>query len=57
MEAISAAGLTLNPDKCTFASNKIHFQGMIFSADGMQPDPEKADALNFFSDKDDLISL
>ena len=25
MEAISAAGLTLNPDKCTFASNKIHF--------------------------------
>ena len=60
MEAISTAGLTLNPNKCTFARKKIHFWGMIFSADGMQLDPSKVDALNFISaptNKDDLISF
>ena len=58
MEAISAAHLTLNPDKCTFPSNKIHLWGMILSADGMQPDPAKVDALNFISaPTNDFISL
>lgn len=35
MEAISAAGLTLNTNNCTFARNKTHFSSMIFSADGI----------------------
>ena len=60
MEAIRAADLTLNTDKCTFASNKIRFWGMIFSADEMQQDPANVDALNFISpptNKDDLVSF
>ena len=60
IEAISTAGLTLNPNKCTFARKKIQFWGMIFSADGIQPDPSKVDALNFISaptNRDDLISF
>ena len=40
-EAISNPGLTLNPEKCKFGSKGIKFWGMIFSADGMRPDPGK----------------
>ena len=60
MEAISNTGLTLNPEKCKFGSKEIKFWGMIFSADGMQPDPDKMDALYFITaptNKDDLISF
>lgn len=60
MKAISEAGLTLNPKKCTFASSEIHFWGMIFSAEGMRPDPAKVDALNFITpptNKENLISF
>ena len=45
MEAISAAGLTLNSDTHAIASNKIHSWGLILSVHGMQPDPIKVDAL------------
>ena len=41
MEAISNAGLTLNTEKCKFGSKEVKFWGTIFSADGMQPDPDK----------------
>ena len=60
METITAAGLTMNPDKCTIASNKIHIWCMIFSSDGMQPNSTKVDALNFISaptNKDDFNSF
>ena len=60
MESISASGLTLNQEKCIFASDEIHFWGMIFSSDGMRPDPEKVEALNFITaptNKDELISF
>ena len=60
MEGINVADLSLNPDQCTFAGNKIHFWGMIFTTDGMQPDPVKVDALDFISaptNKDELISF
>ena len=59
-EATSNARLTLNPEKCKFGSKEIKFWGMIFSADRMQPDPAKIDALNFITaptNNDDLISF
>ena len=34
-------GLTANLEKCKFGLDKINFFGMIFSADGMSPDPVK----------------
>ena len=58
MQAISNAGLTLNPGKYKFGYKEIKFWGMIFSADGMGPDPDKIGALNFITaptNKDDLI--
>ena len=58
MQAISNAGLTLNPGKYKFGYKEIKFRGMIFSADGMGPDPDKIGALNFITaptNKDDLI--
>ena len=57
MEVVSEAGLTLNPEKCSFANKEINFWGMIFSTDGMRPDPAKADVLHFITaptNKDDL---
>ena len=45
LEAASNAGLTFNPSKCSYGVAEIKFWGMIFSADGVRPDPEKVDAL------------
>ena len=39
------SGLNLNPDKCRIKEDKIKFFGIIFSADGIQPDPKKVSAL------------
>ena len=60
MEAISKAGLTLNPTKCTFLQKEIRFWGMIFGAFGVKPDPEKVDDLKYLTppeSKTDLISF
>jgi hypothetical protein len=46
LEALSKSGLTLNPSKCSYGVKEIKFWGMIFSADGVRPDPEKVDALD-----------
>ena len=59
MEVVSEVGFTLNPEKCSFTNKEINFWGMIFSADGMRPDPVKVDALDFITartNKDDLLS-
>ena len=60
IEVVSKAGLTLIPEKYSFANKKINFWGMIFSADGMRPDPAKVDALDFIAaptNKCDLYSF
>ena len=60
MEVVNEAGLTLNPEKCSFAKKEINFWGMIFSTDGMRPDPAKVDALDFITaptNKDNLLSF
>ena len=60
METISNSGLTLEPEKRKFGLKEIKFWGMVCSGDGMQPDPDKTDALNFITaptNKDNLISF
>ena len=37
--------LTLNKEKCQFYMPRIEFFGMVFSADGMSPDPAKVEAI------------
>lgn len=60
MEALAKAGLTLNPPKCVFGKKEISFWGMIFSAEGTRPDPEKVEALEYITaptTKEELISF
>ena len=60
MEAVSNAGLTLNPEKCVFGKSEIKFWGLIISSEGVKPDPEKVEALKYITppaNKDELISF
>ena len=60
MATISRSGLTLNPSKCRFLQREINFWGMIFSEQGVRPDPEKVDDLQYLTppaDKAELISF
>ena len=45
MEVIPNANLTLNPEECIFGKSEIKFLGMLFTAEGVKPDPEKFKAL------------
>ena len=59
MQAISRVRLTLNSAKCQFGKNEISFSGMIYSKDGVHPDPEKVEALEHLqapTNKQELIS-
>ena len=58
LEATSKAGLTLQPDKCQFGRKEIRFWGMKINSEGVQPDPDKVDALNHLEspkNKEELI--
>ena len=45
MNRWASTGLRLNPDKYRIKQKKIKFYGVICSADGIQPDPDKVSAL------------
>ena len=45
MRILEASGLTLNGEKCLFAKSEIPFWGLIVSADGIRPNPDKVEAL------------
>jgi hypothetical protein len=45
-ERLREKELTLNKSKCVFEAKKISFFGLIFSEDGISPDPEKVKALH-----------
>ena len=34
-------GLKLNPKKCDFLQNELHFFGQVFSKEGIRPDPKR----------------
>ena len=60
MQAISDAGVTLNPSKCVIGAKEIEFWGMLISANGIRPNPAKVDALNHITppnSKEELISF
>ena len=46
LNRISAAGATLNPDKCEVCKNNVKFLGHVFEEKGITADPEKTLALN-----------
>ena len=41
MQAISDAGVTLNPSKCVIGAKEIEFWGILISANGIRPNPAK----------------
>lgn len=49
LQRLSDSGLTLNGKKCVFRTNKISFFEVIFSQDGISPDPAKVKAVVEFS--------
>ena len=52
-------GIAFNK-KCEFGKTEVKFWGMIFSKDGVKPDPEKVEALDHITpptNKKDLISF
>ena len=60
METIFKADLTLNPEKCIFGAEEIHFWGLIISSDGVRPDPAKVAALDHITppeNKQELVSF
>ena len=60
LAAVEQEGLTLNTEKCYFAMSEIKFWGMMVNAEGVQPDPEKVEALDGLEpprNKDELLSF
>jgi hypothetical protein len=49
MKAIFSAGITLNPNKCTFGASEIEFWGLRIGSTGVRPSPVKVDALNYIT--------
>ena len=60
LAASQNAGLTLNEDKCWFCYDEVRFWGMLVNTEGIQPDPEKVEALEGLEpprNKEELISF
>ena len=45
LSKLAAKNLTLNPNKCQFLQQSLHFFGQIFSAESITPDPKRISAL------------
>lgn len=45
LNRIRAINLKLNPDKCKFRVNCVHYVGHLLTTDGVKPDPEKIKAV------------
>jgi hypothetical protein len=44
-EKLHKAGLKLKPSKCKFLKTRVGFLGHVISADGVEPDPDKVEAI------------
>ena len=58
--AVQNAGLTLNREKCEYGMDEVRFWGMLINKYGIQPDPEKVEALDGLShpkNKEELRSF
>ena len=60
LSRVQEMGLTLNEEKCQFGMKEVKFWGMIVNDEGVQPDPEKVEALVDLErprNKDELLSF
>ena len=44
-QKIAAAGLTFRASKCQIGLSQVTYLGHVFTADGMEPDPNKVSAV------------
>ena len=51
---LQEAGITLNRDKCEFGKTRIKFLGYIISADGIEVDPDKVNAIKKLPDPENV---
>ncbi|XP_077550696.1 uncharacterized protein LOC144163904 [Haemaphysalis longicornis] len=54
---LSKAGITLNRDKCSFGTNSVKFLGVVVSAHGISPDPDKVAAIKRLPAPEDLSGV
>lgn len=57
MEKTRRAGIKLNADKCIIKERECKFFGLIYSAEGVKPDPTKVDAINHMEEPKDKKQL
>ena len=57
LQLIQDAGLTLKPSKCFFFRHQVKFLGHIFSRQGMQPDPERIQAIVDYKEPTDVSGV
>ena len=57
LRVIRASGLKLNKDKCLLRRSKLVFMGNLISKDGLEPDPEKVDAICKMSAPENVTEL
>ena len=55
--SLSAAGLTLNPDKCSFGMRDIKFLGHRIDAEGIRSDTKKVEAMSRFPRPDSTTKV
>lgn len=48
LERIAKAGLRLKSTKCQFVQRQVKNQGHVISEQGIKPDPQKIQAVNYF---------
>ena len=57
LSKLRSAGLTINPAKCEFFPEQIHYLGHILSRDGMRPNPRKIEAIRALKPPRDIKGL
>lgn len=57
LERAEKAGVTLNMSKCEFGQREVKFLGVIVSADGMRPDPDKTRAVQDMKEPTNVSEL
>lgn len=57
LNRLTNTGVTLNRKKCIFAASSVKFLGVIASAEGISPDPDKVAAINVMPAPQDVTGV
>lgn len=57
LSRLAKAGITLNQDKCRFGVSEVSFLGVIVSAQGIRPSPDKVEAVKAMEAPTDIAGV